>query len=354
MRVGRRTFCQACVSCALASMTSCRGTPKREAVLEAIVREVVAPDTTALVVTSRRLADSVHRLAEAPSQGALGVARAEWKNTTLAWRRAYGFRNGPIVEQNALLRAAFWPARLPAIEAVIAGEKAIDDGLVEELGADSKGLFALEHLLFPLGCDDAATLARWTGPIGNRALPFADAIGRSVVAYADGVSRALGDGSAYAATFAKGGQPNLNRLVNQMADTLESNVLGRLMRVLDGERNHQLGPSEVEGWPSGTSHEIVLAHLEASRRFYRDADGARLGDLVKAVAPAIDDRLIGSWAKAIDLVRSFGAPLERAVKNNTSRFMDACQAARDLEVAVKTGMASSLGVTLTFSAGDGD
>jgi predicted lipoprotein len=270
----------------------------------------------------------------------------------LAWKRAYGFRNGPIVEQNALLRAAFWPPRPLAIQAALAGDKAIDDGFVEELGADSKGLFALEHVLFPVDGNDAATLARWRE--SKRPLQFADAVGRSVAAYADAVSRVLGDGDAYAATFAQGGQQSVNRLVNQMADTLESNVLGRLTRVLDGERNHQLGPSEVEGWPSATSHEIVLAHLVASRRFYRDADGPRLGDLVKAVAPSIDDRLIGSWAKAIELVRAFGAPLERAVKSNPSGFVEACQAAKDLEIAVKTGMASSLGVTLTFSAGDGD
>jgi uncharacterized protein len=356
-RFSRREFVEQmamAITLSAGSLPACTQRPKREAVLEAIVRGIVAPDSAALAADSHVLDETVHRLVREPSPAILADARNAWKRALLAWKRAYCFRNGPIVQSNALLRAMFWPPRQSAIDAALQSDRVVDVGFLEELGVDAKGLFALESFLFSASHDDGAVLARFAGAGGDRIRQFSGALASSVTEYADGVARAIGGGTVYAATFARGGQESVNRLVNQMVDTMESGVAGRLIRVAELEENHRLTPSEIEGWPSGTSRDIVLAYATSTERLYSGGAGMGLADLVHGVAPAIDRHLREVWSKLLSSLRAMTAPLERTVKVDRPALMQGARAAKEVEVALKTELASALGVTLTFSAGDGD
>jgi predicted lipoprotein len=332
---------------------ACRRPRKREEVLSAIVLYVVAPDVASTADASRALALATGPLARAPTPAALEAARRAFRAALMAWKRAHCFRDGPIVETDALLCASFWPVRPQAIEAALASPRADAQSFIDELGVDAKGIFAIEHLLFPLNTDlerAAAALAE----SGARRARFVHALADNVAACARRAATVLGDGAAYSARFAQGGQQSVSRLVGQMVSTVEALLVNRLDLVLGLERSRMLKPAEVEGWPSGTSHTIALTELETIERLYGVEREGGLSELVRPVAPAIDDRVRQRLGAALEAVRKIHAPLERTVAGDRPALSAAGQAVKALELALKVDVASALGVTVTFQSGDGD
>jgi predicted lipoprotein len=324
-------------------------------VLSGIVMNIARADAGAVAAHSRQLAAAIASLVASPSAATLQHARDDWKKALLAWKRAYCFRNGPLVETNALLRVTFWPTRVTAVEAILRADMPIGQGLLDEQGADVKGLYALEYLLFPGNTDDDAATVRFTGAGGARARSLIGALAREVQSYSEDVERELADGRAFADRFARGGQQSLSKLVGQMTSTVETVAANRLQLVLDLDASQMLKPSEVEGAPSGTSQTIVSTQLEGTQRLYLGSPGGGgISELVRAAAPAIDGKLQPMFAAAIARVHDLGAPLERVVKTNRPALKSAAAAVKTLEIAMKVDLASALGVTLTFQTGDGD
>src|SRR4051794_24943031 len=124
----RRTFLvRVAAGCLVTGFAAaCEHVVTREEVLASLVRDVALPDCRALEGASAGLSQHIKRWASAPDDAAFSELRASWKQTLLAWKRAYAFRNGPLVESNALLRAMFWPVRGQAIDALIAGSGPLD------------------------------------------------------------------------------------------------------------------------------------------------------------------------------------------------------------------------------------
>ena len=354
MSVDRRQFVQQWAVAGLAGMglASCAKPPKREQVLASLAREVVTADVADVVAESRDFEAALGRFLGAPGREALVAARDAWKRAMLAWKRAYCFRSGPLVDTNALLRTTFWPVRPAAIDAALAAPTPVDDAFVEELGVDAKGLFAIEALLFPEQGDTDAVVALFAGAEHERRRSFMAALARHVSANATRAAGVLGNGHAFAEQFAAGGQQSLNRLIGQMVSTVENVASNRLNLVLGLDKSHMLRPSQVEGWPSGTSQAIALALLIGTQRLY-DGEG-RLSELVKAAAPAIDQRIRSGFAAAVVSVEKLGAPLEQIVKVDRGALEAAVVATKALEVAMKVDLASALGITITFQSGDGD
>lgn len=337
-------------------LCGCRrpASPSREGVLKALVHEVVVPETAAVVTSSNELSSAVQAFADAPALEALTRARAAFTAALLAWKQAQCFRNGPMVETNAFVRTLFWPPRPEAIEAAAGGTALLDEAFVANLGVDARGVYALEYLLFPLEHSDEQALASFTSEAGRRRRELARGLAANIAKYAENAGKALGDGTAYATSFAEDAQIHLSILVNQMIGTVENLAVHRLEHVLRLGRSQRLVPREVEGWPSRTSHRIALAQLTGNQRLYRGGKSGGLAALALATAPAIGERVSERYAGAMRALRALPVPLEVVVKQDQPRLAAAAAATKALELALKVDLASALGVTITFQLGDGD
>ncbi len=324
---------------------ACQRQLDRAGVLRALVLDVVVPNTRALVIESRRLDVAVR--AAANGERELGEARSVLRRTLLTWKRAYAFRSGPVVQSHAFLRAAFWPTRTSGVDAILLAERSIDRRLLEELGADAKGLFALEYLLFGLAARAPEVAA------SARARRYACEASAGVVAYAERAARLLGDGQDYARAFSAAGTDGLQQVVTQVADTLDL-LVGRFSRVLHAQARGALRSSDVEGYFSGTSLALALELLGGTETLYRGVGGAGLSALVRPVAPAIDAQLCSSFELAKRRLQAVGDPLPLAERIAVEPLSAAVAALRALDVALKADLKSALGITLTFASSDGD
>lgn len=349
-RSGRRVFMAGLGAASLAALGgSCKADP-RERALRGTVERVLVPDARAISQASDALQSALQRLGSGDASAGLELARGAWRAASSAWQRGCAFQHGPYVDTGALLRAAYWPVRTPAIAQLVLEAEPIDAARVAQLGVNVKGIYAIEHLLFE---SETKAAAAWViGDRRERALALARAFAADVCAHAARASSRLGDGAAFGREFARDGQRSIDRLVNGQVVVLENAVI-RMDRMLSLAK-HGLSAREVLGGPSGTSTEIVTAWLQVSERVYGAGSTASLAGLVQAVAPAIHVNVTQAFAAAAAGLAQLGQPLERAAVADPARLSAAKQAVQQLEVSLRSELASALGITLSFSSRDGD
>jgi predicted lipoprotein len=336
------------------SQSACRRPPRREEVLESLVREVMMPEVDQVVRAGRELASASEKLATAPSAAELDRVRAAWKRTALSWKRTSVFRDGPLTDTGALIRATYWPARRDGIDEILRAPHPIDVPFVENLGSDLKGMYGLEYLLFDREDGDSA-LARLSGEQGARSREWLRASAQEVRALGERAARAFGrDGRDYAAALSQLGQDGLNRVVSQMIQTVEVYATQRLSLVLWLGSLNRVRRADIEGGPSRISTDLAVSLLESGERLYEGPRTGGLSALVKSSAPRINDRVRTTFRDAIGAARGLRVPLEDAVVANRSKVEALMAAVKALEIALKSDLASALGVTLDFASGDAD
>lgn len=332
----------------LVLLHACDAAPTREHVLRSLIVKQLVPNTEALARDAGTLSACLRALSTDPAS--LLAARRAWRSALLSWERVYAFRVGPLLANSGLLRARFWPVRKAALAARLTEATAPTELAVERLGVDVRGMYALEWLLFD--GNEPRVLA--AGGEGARARALSVAFAENAQGYVERARAELGDGSGLASTSSERAQETLSQLVNQMVGTVETLASDRLAIVLEMHAQQSLRADEVVGAPSGVSTALVLAQLTATEALYLGRDGDGLAALVRPVAPTIDERVRARFAQARQALEAVEAPLEHAVVADRGQVLTAFRALKELELALKVDLASALGVTLTFTGGDGD
>jgi predicted lipoprotein len=357
MRSPRRTFLLGlgALGAAVAgagSTLSCRRPDPRARALAATVKRVLMPDTHVIVEASRGLVDAFAQLAATPTDPALRIARDAWRRALLAWQRTFALQLGPFVTTGALLRASFWPVRHAVLAEIVTGDQTIDAKLIDALGADVKGLFAIEHLLFE--AEPAAPDTPWlSGARRTRAAALALELARYVHLYAGRAAAELGDGEAFKADFVLGEQLSLSRLVSQMLATVE-NAATRVNRVIELHADRTLQHVAVQAGPSGLSTEMLQTWLSVTQRMYGNGEVDSVAALARAAAPAIADSVQAAFSAASHALLAVHQPLEAAVRTDPAPLATTLRDLKTLEAKLRTELSSALNVTITFTSADGD
>jgi len=326
----------------------------RQAALDNIARSVLLPAYSQLAARSADFAAAATALTTTPSPETLADAQQAWKEMLLAWRRTQAFAHGPVSDLGVYGRIQFWPTRRQSVDRVLRAPRPIDDAYVQELGAHAVGLSALEILLFDTRQDAAARLAAFSGPQGERQRKYFLALVQELLRQTRQVESAWKGSRGFAANFAGGGQDTLNLLVNDLLNAIEVGAQGRLLLAIDKRLEQHARSELVEGGPSGTSQAGVLALLAGARAVFAGADGVGIDDYLQQLRPPVARRIDAQFQRAIDAVKAIAGPLEDSadgVERAVRRAHDECRA---LEIMMKTEVASTLGVTLTFKSTDGD
>lgn len=280
--------------------------------------------------------------------------RACWRRAALSWKRASAFRDGPWWTGEPLLRATYWPARGAAIRELLRAERKPSETVLAELGADVKGLYALEYVLFDQDGEPAAW-QRLSGGSGMRARELVLSYAEDLSALAAAARAVLERGAAGAATpLASSGPERLAKLVALLAANVENSLVARLQLWLWLTRLQRVRAVDIEGGPSRSSPALMLALLQGSQRLYLGAAGGGLADLVDRAAPAVHARVASEFEATASALRTLPAPLETPPAVERARVESALAAAKSLETALKTELPSALGVTLVFSSIDAD
>jgi predicted lipoprotein len=327
----------------------------KQAMLDNIARTVLLPAYTDLTAKSTEFAAAADTLASAPNAGALRRAQQSWKEFVLAWRRTQTYVHGPVADLGVYGRIQFWPSRRQSVDRVLRATRPFDDGYIQELGANAVGLSALEIMLFDPRQNEAARLASFAGPQGERQRKYFVALARELVRQTRLVERAWQGPAGYAAKFGGGGQQQLNLIINDMLTAIEVGAQGRLKVVIDKHGGDPAAlPELVEGGMSGTSQQAVLVLLKGAQAAFDGGGGIGIDDYLAQLKASTARRVDAQFLKAIDAVQAIDGPLEAMATTRLQAIQRAHDECRALEILLKVEVASTLGVTLTFKSADGD
>jgi len=334
----------------------------REAMLRALAQKVIVPSYARLAANCRALADDIEQFNASPDQAALDRTRGAWNAAFVAADSLRCFQTGPVADREFVSTFYYWQALPNRIEGIVKDpSQSIDQALLDNAGATVKGLYAMEYLLFDRrggqpGEPPESAKALDLLSASQRRREYLAALARDVTQEAGQLSRdwsATGPQST-AEKFAAGGQASVNLLINQLTQSLENTIQNHLnfALMLPAPVDRQL--NRIKGTRSGTSLQSVIVALEGVDKLYRGENGLAPHDSVNRLNPALAARVRDKLTATIAATREIGEPLERAVVDKRAAVQNAVGQAHELEILFKVDLASALGVTITFTSGDGD
>ena len=335
----------------------------RQAMLGDLARNCIVPGYQRLAAKCRELTNAIGQLAAAPGQEAFEKALEAWVGASLAASAVRCVEVGPMSQPEYGPNFYFFQIMPNAIENKIGSSNAIDESLVEEMGATTKALFAMEYLLYgstggpnaPAGRVEPAR-ERLLAPEAGRRRQYLMVLAKDLEAKAEELAKhwAAPGKEGASAKFVEGGQQSLNQLVNGVAEALEDVAYRHIHFALGLAKPLEGQIYRLERSPSGTSLENLVAILQSAHKLYRNSAGFGLADAVREVNGPVAAALETHFEQALAATRAMGVPLDKAILDKRAAVEAAYEKDHTLEVKFKVDLVSALGVTLTFSSADGD
>lgn len=330
-------------------------------VIQSAIDGFVRPAYARLHDHAESLTKAMHKLCEAPSQGHLDAARAEFSATVEAWSTVEIIHFGPIAEGNRLERMLFWPDRksigLKQVQAALSDKdpSAADPAQLAAKSVAMQGLGALEFVLYGAG---AETLVGKDDPYR---CAYGTAIASNIKTMAGDVSAAWNKPDGFAALWATPGPQNatyhngaeaVTQLVGVLIDGLE---MARDVRLKGFFAAHPDAdkPKQAIYWRSENTGNALAGNLLGMDALFQ---ASHLGDALPAdtrwIAESIHIQLTNGAAAA----KSVTGPMDKALADPEMRGkLDYFSlVTTSLSGLVGEKITAAFGLTAGFSSLDGD
>jgi predicted lipoprotein len=310
--------------------------------LKAVVDDVIAPRYDEFRALAAELEVTIDALCAQPDAAALDAARQQWIATRTAWRRTIAFGVGPAMTLRTPSAVDFATSEAK-VQEVLDGSLALTADAVANLGANARGLGAIEQLLFGPGSEGS------TGPNGGRRCRYATGAATLVAQAAADVARAWADGASERTDFLADEAMARDDLYNQLVATLQT-VADKRLKVAVGYDDVAPNPEAADAGPARRALDDMVDELDGALASY---DSVLAADLAAQSQDAADRTRRGIVAGR-DALLALPRPLTAAVDSELTAARDALTALQESKRALATEVASLLGLTLTFSESDGD
>ncbi len=334
---------------------------RRLEVIEGIAETPIDSSLGRALVDAGALHEASVALCAAPSSASLDAAQDAWWTLRGPWKTFMALPLGPVVDDGFDSAIDFWPARPNSVEGGI-DSGASSQAEIDALGVASKGLPAIEYLLWGLEGDDAGVLSSLEGDTGERRCDYIRALAAdlevrftALESAQDSFSAQLvgaGDNARYP-SVALAIDELLNAAIAGLHNTSER-ALGKPLGVSAGADPQ---PNSLESRFSTRSRQDTLDALAGFRLFYLGADAGGVGPgftvLVSEPSAEIDAAVRTQLSAAIAALEALPEPLLASDPPGPASE-PAWNAVRELRLTLTADVAGLLGVTVSLTDNDGD
>jgi len=338
----------------------------RRIMLHDVALNVIVPTYEALVVAADEQLTALQALEAQPDATTLAAAQAAWRRARSVWKQSEAFAFGPAATLRSASKIDWSPIRADRIERAIGAASSFDSAAIEGLGANVKGLLALEYLLFDEDGDDAAVLASLSGAGARARRAYVRALGENVrdqsVLLRDAWSPTAGNFAAELATAGQGSvaytkvKDAVDAVVNQII-FLSSDVAVRQLQAPLGTDGHPR-PDLIVAGRSHSGLSDIIDNVAGIQNVYFGSyatnTGASLSRIVDGLNPPTNTAIEFAFERVFDAAADLSVPLEEAVTSERAAVSRTQQRVAELMRRLEIDMVSVLGTTLRFNPGDGD
>ncbi|UVK55034.1 peptidase M75, Imelysin [Mesorhizobium sp. AR02] len=334
---------------------------KASDIIQRAIDGFVRPAYVSLHEHAETLTKAMHKLCEAPSQGELDAARAEFSATVHAWSSAEIIGFGPIKENNRLERILYWPDRkslgLKQVQTALSAKDptATDSAQLAGKSIALQGLGALEFVLYGDGSD---TL---TGKDDPYRCAYGAAIAGNIETMASEVSAAWNKPDGFAALWANPGPQNaLYRDGNEAVTELVGVFIKELEMVRDVRLKGFFGgkpgadkPKQAIYWRSQNTTNSLAGNLAGIDALFQVS---KLGDALPPDARWVAESIHIQLANGAATAKSISGPIDKALADPALRekLKHLALITSSLSTLIGTKLTAEFGLTAGFSSLDGD
>lgn len=357
------------VSCAEIAATNDNG----ERVFRNLGEAVILPTYRDFDERAKALDEAVADFVAEPREESLVAAQEAWRATREPWGELHSFTMGPFGKGEGGLRLAPNLDQYPAAEARIEATMTRDDKLTAEslslLGANERGFFTLEYLLWGDG-DNDVVVAAFTGDENGpaRRRKYLRLVSKDLVQRADALVTAWEpEGGNYLENYVTTGAPpaafqDMKWAIATTASNLvfasEDVSLVALGDPLGKFHGGEPKPELIRGWRSDNASADMQSYLVGVRNVYNGSrDGTRrlgLGVIVQERNAATHAKVEETLEAAVDSLKALPRPLKTAIVDKDAKVEEAYEATTALTRLLAVDVIAALGSTLFNSDNDGD
>lgn len=330
----------------------------RKAMLTNIGDNLILPAYKTYYTACTGLDSAVTDFSSNPSEVKLSNLQNIFKNTYRCWQSVSSFGFGPAEQEYLKENTNIFPTDSAKINANISSGSYDLNAIVN---LDTKGLPALDYLLFGLDKDNSGILKKYTVDANaTKRKKYLTDISAAVKSNMAAVINAWGN---YMTTFigATGTDvgSSLGQFINELDKDLEILKNAKIGIPLGKQSMGNQLPAKVEAFYSGNSVELALLHLKSLQTNYLGKDGSGLDDYLEKIDArynngTLNDAIKNQFTVAFTKLQSIPDPLSANITVNPSVVNAAYVEIQKLVVLLKTDMPTALGVLITFEDNDGD
>lgn len=340
----------------------------RQSVLRDTASKVIVPTYDELASKVSLLEQAARDLAASPDATTLAAAQSAWRSARSPLKRSEAFFLGPVDTMSIGANLETWPVLESDLDTIVAGADTIDATYVATLGANKKGFFALEVLLFDRDGGDAAVVDRLSGDTNVRRRDLLVAMASDLASNASKLADAWNPKKGnFAREFSESGKGGtgfdtqkkaFDALVNASLRSAEIVVATGLAEPIGKRNNGVPEPDEQRAGRSDNTRQDIIDQIAGVEAVYRcslnGATGASLSSVVREKTAPIDDAFLQHIKNTQASFDAIPPSFSEALSTSLPVLETAYERSNDLKRSLQTEVSSVLGVTLAFNDTDGD
>ena len=321
----------------------------------------IARLNVAFIESTTILSVSMHIFHKKTTLENLVKTQNQWKKTVRIWKQIELYNIGAISKKFLHFQIGEWPTNEAFIAKFVIEATTIDEAYIISKGASSKGVSALEFLLFNKETNEAVLESFISDDNHENRLKYLVSVSENLKTEAILLAQ---DWTEYKDEFVSnldnGVTGSQNMVINEMVASLEEILIYKLGKPLGGKNNGVIDLEKLEASKSGMSLVIIKENLMVLERCF-------LGEFtgVKEAIGFDDSLVLMNAENIVEVVKNnlkicyqkidvINGTLKEELQNNPEVVIDLREAIKDLLVVVKVDMANTLGFTITFNDNDGD
>ena len=319
---------------------------------QTFVNDILTPATTQFLVDVKNLKQATTNFVLKTDKEQLSILRNLWKNTAISFSKIEIGNLGKLKTSGIYLSIYSWGANEEKIEEFIASTKTIEQSVINALPTKTRGLSAIEYLLF--NADVTATLTSFSN---QRRIDFLLALSENLLQKSTSLQEQWQDYSTSLINNTTTGiHGSINLIVNQLNVLLENVVRFKIGEAAGKENSTVINSELLQAYKSEISLQIIKENIAAVKAvYYGNSKGLDAYVSTITTTTDINDAIASAFSAIENNITSLSnTTLKHAIENNNSVVNELYYHIKDLIILIKVDVASTLSLTVTFTDNDGD
>ncbi len=334
---------------------------RREAQLDNAYANGIMPLNTAFVENTTVLRTRTQAFVQQPNLENLDDLQNQWVSMLKVWKRLELYNLGIIEDSFIHFEINRWPTNAEIVNGYIEGAETIDVDFIVGNGSSSKGISAMEYLLFSSDDNQEILNQFTTNPHFERRQTYLLSLAQNLEMKANELQMLwIMHKTDFISSLENGISGSQNQLTNAMVTLIEEIIISKLGNPLGNGNGGTINIEELEAYRSESSLLIIQEHLTALKMLYNgDFTQGTINWGFNDYLDLIDRRTLNeaitsSFDNCQDKLNLISESLKQELLDTPQNAIDLQDAFDNLLVLIKVDMANAIGTTITINDNDGD